>query len=132
VNALTAADYLIIPLAPDFASIKGFDVMLKSISLVREYEAVPLEILGVFPTQARRTMHARETMNALYRKLGELWIDIQVPQAVAVQDAQAARTSLREFDRDGKATLAYRRIADTLLARLDQRGVELVEERRSA
>lgn len=132
VNALTGADYVVIPLTPDFASIKGLDVMLKSIKLVRDFEALPVEILGIFPAQARRTMHARETMNALYRKLGDYWIDIQVPQAVAVQDAQASRTALRDFDRDGKATIAYRLIADALLSRLSQRGVELIEEQRSA
>lgn len=129
VNALTAADYLLIPLSPDFFSAGGLALMRRTIEDVREQEKPGLEVLGIFATQTRQTMHAREWRLELARGLGEEWIDIAVPLAVSIQDAQQSGKAVRDYDPDGKGAHAYRRIVDEILDRLGRRGHLLIQEK---
>lgn len=116
-NALTAAEWALLPVSPDWFSVGGLALMLETIEHTRQVENPRLQLLGVFPTLVKRTTHASEWRLGLERQLGEQWIDIAVPQAVAVQDAPQARLPLREYDPDGRATHAYRQLADRVLAR---------------
>lgn len=121
-NALCASRYLLVPVACDYASAGGLARLARTVELVREYENPELEILGVFATQTRPTMHARETQRALERRLGALWFDVAIPQAVAIQDSQAQHLSIRGYDPRSKAAFAYRRLTERIVERLRERG----------
>jgi chromosome partitioning protein len=126
-NALSAADRLLIPLNADVYSAGGLKLLLDTVEDVRAYERPELAILGAFAAQVRNTLHARATIRALERSFGDLWIPVGIPQTVAVQNSQAECLPLRDYDRHSKAANAYRRLADVILGRLRAQGL-LAEE----
>jgi chromosome partitioning protein len=64
-NAICACDHLLVPVAADYVSVGGLDRLLEVVEQVRRFERKELSILGVFATQARRTLHSRETLELL-------------------------------------------------------------------
>lgn len=121
-NALVAADYLLIPVKADFVSTGGLAQFFSTLDLVRRYERPDLEILGIFATLMRHTLHCRETLQALASRTDGDLLETTIPQAVEVQDAQAAHRAVRQFRPKGAATAAYQRLADEVLERLEARG----------
>lgn len=117
-NAMAASDGLLVPVLPNYASVGGLKRLLSTVTLLREYEQPSLEIVGVFFTMARRTVHERETREALAAQLPGLIMATTIPMTVAVQDAQSAHEPLRAYDPDNAAASAYAQLADELELRL--------------
>ena len=118
-NALGAADGLLIPVVPSFASVAGLEPLFRSIQLFREYEHPELSILGVFAALVRSTRHARETFASLRSKLGDLLFDATVPVNVKVEDAQLEGLAARQLDSRSKSALAYASLASEILERAE-------------
>lgn len=118
VNAMTAADAVIVPISTDFVSTGGLKRLFKTIGMVRKHQKPTLEILGVFGTMRRKTNHHAEILEGLESSLGDLVFRTSIPQSVAVQDAQAEMTDLRKFDPKGPATEAYSALADEIEERM--------------
>jgi chromosome partitioning protein len=122
-NAICAADYLLLPVSLEYQTAGGLGKMLRAIEGVRQYEQPELEVLGAFKTMAARTRHAREIEEALHEALdGSVHIfDTTIPHAVAVKNAQAEHKAVRDFHRDGKPSLAYYRLANEIVDRIEER-----------
>jgi chromosome partitioning protein len=121
-NALVAADYLLIPVKADFVSTGGLAQFFSTLELVQRYERPELEILGIFATLMRHTLHCRETLQALAAGTDGRLLETTIPQTVEVQDAQAAHRAVRQYRPKSAATIAYQRLADEVLDRLAARG----------
>ena len=64
-NALVAADSVLVPTQLDFLSVAGLAVLMETVEEVREYDNPALRYLGIVGTQAdERTRHAREVRDA--------------------------------------------------------------------
>lgn len=118
VNALTAADNVLVPVSTDLASIGGLQRLFHSIELIREYQNKDLRVLGVFGTMRRKTNHAEETMEYLEEQLPDLVFSSSIPLSVSVQNAQARHMQLRDLDPAGAATKGYAALADEIEERL--------------
>lgn len=127
VNALCAADAVVVPVSTDVVSVGGLKRLFKTIELVRTYQKPELEILGVFGTLRRNTNHAKETLESLRASLPGMVFETSIPLSVSVQDAQAERVTLREVDPDGPATAAYRDLTDEIESRLASKAAPLAE-----
>jgi chromosome partitioning protein len=117
-NAMVAADHLLVPVVADSTSSAGLEPLFDTVNLVREYEKPDLNVIGVFGTHARRTRHSRETIEALKLAVGDLMMDAVIPLAVSVQDAQSVHEAVGQFRPNDAAALAYRELTDELLARI--------------
>ena len=69
VNALVAADGLIIPIACEYLALRGVEALLKLVHQVQGQQNSQLRILGFLPTMFdRRTNHAHEVLEEISRR----------------------------------------------------------------
>lgn len=114
INALVAADSVIIPCEPSFLSVKGLDLLLNSISRVRRQINPELKIDGILMTMVdSRTINARDVTSALRESIG-LNINVfntEIPRSVRAQECANLGKSIFEHDPYGKVADAYERLS---------------------
>ena len=118
VNALVAADSVIIPSQPSFLSAKGLDLLLKSISRVRRSINPGLTIDGILLTMVdRRTNNANEIISSLRESIGRQLnvFSTEIPRSVRAAEASVTGGSIFEYDKNGKVALAYEQLAKEVL-----------------
>jgi chromosome partitioning protein len=110
INALTAADSVIIPVQAQYLPAKGMTQLMKSIDMVRNHTNDKLEIDGIVMTLVdSRTNLAREVIDTIRTKYGmQIRIfDTQIPVAVKAAEASKAGQSIYEYDSESKPAKAY-------------------------
>ena len=110
INALTAADSVIIPVQAQFLPAKGMTQLMKSIDMVRNHTNDKLKIEGIVMTLVDgRTNLAKEVIDTIRMKYGmQIRIfDTQIPVAVKAAEASKAGQSIFEYDRESKPAKAY-------------------------
>ena len=121
-NALVAADRVLVPTQLDFLSVAGLAVLLETVEEVREYDNPELRYLGIVGTQAdERTRHAREVRAQLEQLFGAnaggVLCRTVIRQTTRVRDAHAARLAVGQFDPDHPVSQDYRELAAELIVR---------------
>ena len=121
-NALVAADYVVVPTPLDFLSVAGLALLMQTVEEVREYDNPPLEYLGIVGTQVdERTRHTREVRAELERLFGpdarSLLCRSTIRHSTRIRDAHAARLAIGQYDPDHPASQDYRDLATELLIR---------------
>jgi chromosome partitioning protein len=121
-NALVAADRVLVPTQLDFLSVAGLAVLLETVEEVREYDNPGLRYLGIVGTQAdERTRHAREVREQLERLFGAhaggILCRTVIRQTTRVRDAHAARLAVGQFDPDHPVSQDYRELAEEMIVR---------------
>lgn len=110
INAMAAADSVIIPTQPHFFSAKGLEQLLRSVSKVRRQINPKLRIDGILMTMVMpRTNSSKEVTASIKSAYGQKIkvFDAQIPFAISVVDASAAGKSIFAYDKRGKAAAAY-------------------------
>lgn len=114
INALVAADSVIIPCEPSFLSVKGLDLLLHSISKVKRQINPDLRIDGVLMTMVdSRTINAREITSALRDAMGINInvFNIEIPRSVRATECPNVGESIFVHDPGGKVAEAYALLA---------------------
>jgi chromosome partitioning protein len=114
INALVAADSVIIPCEPSFLSVKGLDLLLHSISKVKRQINPDLKIEGVLMTMVdSRTINAREITSALRDAMGINInvFNIEIPRSVRATECPNVGESIFVHDPGGKVAEAYALLA---------------------
>ena len=110
INALVAADSVIIPSQPSFLSTKGLGLLMQSISKVKRQINPNLRIDGILLTMVNdRTNNAKDIISALRSGMGTVVrvFDTEIPSSVRVAESSLKGTSIFAHDRDGKVAAAY-------------------------
>ncbi len=110
INALTAADSVIIPVQAQFLPAKGMTQLMRSIDMVRNHTNDKLRIGGIVMTLVdSRTNLAKEVIDTIRMKYGmKIRIfDTQIPVAVKAAEASKAGQSIYAYDSDSKPAKAY-------------------------
>ena len=110
VNALVAADSVIIPSQPSFLSAKGLDLLLHTVAKVRRSINAELKIDGILLTMVdSRTNNDREIVNELRMGVGrQLRIfDTVIPRSIRAVEATRSGESIFAYDPNGKVAQAY-------------------------
>lgn len=116
VNALTAADRIVIPLRAETLSQRGVDQLRDTINDVRLYTNPDLELAGIIITMHdARTRLGQEVIQRLVDAELPVW-DPPVPRTVRVAEAPERGLSVLDTARTSRASEAYRQLA----ARLDK------------
>ncbi len=118
INALTAADELLIPVQCAFLAMKGLQQLLRTVEGVRNRANSDLEILGLLLTMYdARTVHAEEVSNRLKEHFGDQVFDTVIPRTVAFDYATVASTPLVHLRPDSRGAEAYRELAQEVIDR---------------
>lgn len=121
VNALTAADSVIIPAQCDIYSLNGIDQLYKTINPVRKYCNPDLKIDGILLTRNNeRTMLSKEVTELagqLAERIGTKLFKSSVREAVAIKEAQIYQKSIFEYASKSKVAADYRAFTDEVLGK---------------
>ena len=111
INALSAADQIIIPLQAEFLAMKGLVRLLSTIIRVKEKINPALEISGIlFTMTSSRTLHSKEVMEVTRRAFGDRIriFDTIIPTSVRFKEAPAAGKSILTYAPKSDGANAYR------------------------
>ena len=117
VNALVAADQVLIPVEADYLAMRGVQLFMETtLPQIKTGLNRKLQVVGILLTKMdRRTIHAREVLEALKQEYGELVLEPTIPHTVKVRDASIAGTTILTFSPSSAAAGAYREIVRKLL-----------------
>lgn len=110
INALVAADSVIIPSQPSFLSTKGLNLLLHSISKVKRSINPSLKIDGIlFTTVDSRTNNAKDIIETLRDTVGQniRIFDTEIPHSVRAAECSLTGESIFAHDKTGKVAVAY-------------------------
>ena len=119
VNALSAADSVIIPAQPQYLSAKGFDLLLGTVAKVRRQVNPSLNIDGILFTMVdRRTNLAKDIINIVRKHYGSniRVFDTEIPQSVKAAESVEHGKSIFSHDKNGKVAQAYAALAKEVIA----------------
>ncbi len=116
-NALTAADGLVIPMPCEMLSHRGVGQLLDTVADVRKILNQGLEIVGILPTMFDgRSNHAQEVLADVGERYGLPVLSPPIPKTVRFAEAPAVGRSILTTSRTSKGAQAYREVAAALLA----------------
>ena len=127
INALRAADTVVIPVQADFLAMQGLAQIFETIAAVREQLNPRLGILGVLLTMVdQRTAHSREVVRAVRSSLaGQVTVfETQVRLHVALKDTAKLGRSILETEPESPSAAAYRGLAREVLVALGEAAPE--------
>ena len=117
INALTAADSVIIPSQASYLSTKGLYLLMKSITKVRKQINPKLKIDGILLTMVdNRTNNAKSIISALRETGDSLRVfDTEIPFSVRAAETSFEGKSIFTHDGKGKVAAAYERLTKEVL-----------------
>ena len=110
INALAAADSVVIPTQPHYLSAKGLELLLRSVSKVRRQINPHLRIDGILMTMVMPRTNISKEVTALVRSAYGQNIkvfDAQIPHDIRVVEATVEGKSIFAYDKGGKVAAAY-------------------------
>lgn len=118
VNALVAADSVIIPLQTEFYALEGLSQIMLTIRQVRETANPGLRIEGVLLTMVdgRNNLSAQVAADAR-ATLGEMVFETVVPRNVRLSEAPSHALSVLSYDPSSRGAEAYRSVAAEIARR---------------
>ena len=118
-NALTAAQGLVIPMPAEMLSHRGVGQLLDTVRDVRRILNKRLKVLGILPTlYDGRSIHAREVLEDVGGRYDLPVLSPPIPKTVRFAEAPAVGRSILSTARSSKGAKAYREVAATLLEQL--------------
>lgn len=113
INALAAADSVIIPAQPHYLSAKGLELLLRSVSMVKRQINPKLQIDGILMTMVMpRTNISKEitaTIKGAYGQKIKVF-ESEIPHSVRAVEATVEGKSIFAYDKSGKVAAAYEQL----------------------
>ena len=117
INALTAANKVIVPVQCEYLSMRGLVQLQNTLAMIKENLNPDVEIEGILPTLVDlRTLHAQEAIDLLEESFGERVFASRIRKTVRFAEAPVQGMSVLKYDPDGMAAHAYRQLAKEVLA----------------
>jgi chromosome partitioning protein len=118
VNALAAADAVLVPLQAEFFALEGLSQLMLTIRNVRETANPDLRIDGIALTMVdQRNNLAKQVEDDVRNTLGDLVMQTMIPRNVRVSEAPSFAVPVTVYDPSSKGSQAYRDMAKELLDR---------------
>ena len=116
INALTAADGVIVPVQCEYLSLRGLIQLENTLSMIRENLNPDVRIAGILPTMFDgRTLHSREAVEILQENFGDPVYETRIRKTIRYAEAPVKGTSVLKYDSKGRAASAYRDLAGEVL-----------------
>jgi chromosome partitioning protein len=121
VNALTAADGVIVPIQCEYYALEGLGALSRNVELVRGNLNPSLEIVGFALTMLdARTRLSQQVVDEVRSHFGDKVFTTMIPRSVRLAEAPSFAQPITVFDPGSRGAMAYRRLAAELLARLSE------------
>ncbi len=118
INALTAADGLIIPIQCEYYALEGLSKLLDSERLVKTHLNPSLEVFGVVMTMySTRTKLAQQVVEEVQEFFGDTVFKTFIPRSVRLSEAPSFGQPITQYDPKGKGAQAYRALAKEVIKR---------------
>jgi chromosome partitioning protein len=133
VNALVAADSLIIPVQAGYLPAKGLEQLLVTVWRVKRNLNPELKIDGILLTMVGRNNISKNIYELLRETYGNK-INIyktQIPYSVRAMEMSATGKSIFEYEPNGKLASAYGKLAEEVLENEREKSVERSEVEKS-
>ena len=102
INALTAADKVIVPVQCEYLSMRGLLQLQNTLSMIRENLNPDVDIAGILPTMVdTRTLHAKEAIEILEENFGDRVFGARIRKTVRFAEAPVKGMSVLKYDPNG-------------------------------
>lgn len=119
INALTAADGVLIPVQCEYYALEGLTKLLESVRLVKTHLNPGLEVFGVVMTMFdARTKLSQQVVNEVRDFFGERVFDTLIPRSVRLSEAPSFGQPVTLFDPSGRGASAYQELAKEVISRV--------------
>ena len=117
-NALTAADALVIPIQCEFLALEGVTQLINTVRLVRKQGLNPtLDIDGVLLTMKDRSSLSEQVSQEILKFFGKKVFKTKIPRNIRLAEAPSHGMPISLFDRKCAGALAYQALAKEFLER---------------
>ena len=117
VNALTAADGVIIPLECEFFALRGVALLMDTINKVQERLNPELELDGILATMYdARTLHSREVLARVLDAFGDRVFHTVISRTVKFPETTVAGEPINSYASASTGAEAYRQLAREIVA----------------
>jgi chromosome partitioning protein len=118
VNALTAADELIVPIQCEYYALEGLGQLLKNVRLVQQNVNPRLRLTGIVLTMFdSRTKLADQVVSEVRAYFGDRVYEAIIPRSVRLAEAPGYGRPITMYDSSSKGAGAYRRLAAELVSK---------------
>ena len=115
VNALTAADGVIIPVAAEFFALRGVALLMQSIEKVQSRINPSLEVYGVLVTMFTHTLHCDEVLQRIYEAFQGKVFHSVISRSIKLPDSTVAAAPITIYAPNHKTAKEYREVARELI-----------------
>lgn len=120
INALTAADRIIIPVQAEYYALEGLGQLLGTVQRIKQTVNPNLELLGVALTMFdKRTTLSEQVMNELRQHFDDKIFKTVIPRNVRLAEAPSFGKTIFEHDRWSKGARAYKQLAKEVAKRVN-------------
>lgn len=121
VNALVAADYVLVPMQCEYFALEGVSSLLDTIGRLRQTVNPTLQIAGFVRTMYNQQSRlSREVSQTLLNHFKELVFETTIPRNVRLAEAPSHGLSIVQYERKSRGAIAYFALADELIARVQK------------
>ena len=118
VNALTAAEELIVPIQCEYYALEGLGQLLRNVSLVQQNINPELRLSGIVMTMFDpRTKLSEQVVAEVQRFFGEVMYDVIIPRTVRLSEAPGYGQPITVYDPRSKGAQTYRQLAAEVACR---------------
>ena len=118
INALVAADQLLIPIQCEFYALEGVTKLLDSMKRVKSRLNPSLDIYGVLLTMSdNRTTLSRQVSDEVRRYFGKIVFETSIPRTVKLSEAPSFGQPITQYDPTGKGAQSYIDLAKEVISR---------------
>lgn len=118
INALAAANQLIIPIQCEFYALEGLSKIIDSMNMVKKRINPKLDVFGVVITMYdKRTTLSKDVANEVENVFGDKVFKTRIPRTVRISEAPSYGEPITEYDSSGKGAEAYRDLAKEVIKR---------------
>ena len=133
VNALAAADQLVVPVQAQYLSAKGLEQLLQTVNKVKRQINPKLRVEGILLTMVdSRTNNAKEIASLIREAYGSKLkvFDVEIPRSVRAAEISAEGKSIFAHDPGGKVADAYRQLTKEVIHDAEKRRKHQLEQLR--
>jgi chromosome partitioning protein len=129
VNALTAADSIIIPIQCEFYALEGVGQLMNTVKLIRQHINNTLDVEGVILTMKNNQSNlVNEVSNEIKKFFAKKVFDAAIPRNIKLAEAPSHGMPICYYDPKSAGGLAYDALTDELIERLKKSNIKKEEK----
>jgi chromosome partitioning protein len=111
INALTASDYILIPIQCEYFALEGLGQLLKTLDLIKSINS-KLSVGGVILTMFdKRTKLSEQVVCEVQNYFGKLVFETVIPRNVRLSEAPSHGKAIEIYDPNSTGAISYKKLA---------------------